>query len=137
MTQIKDDGGFDVSVVGCRQWSQTVRYLRARMYMHYTWVSMYLRTHGGTEAWAELGNDGDGGDGETGDDEMIDLKPGYIPEASCGHETKMVYLLERMGQDRASDIGWQVSEWRLSEVGRLRWAKAVWVRLRLNVVCSM
>lgn len=65
---------------------------------------------------------------------MIDLKPGYSPENNCGLETQMMYLLEQMGQDRASDIGWQVSEWRLFEVGRLRRAKAVWVQLRLNVV---
>lgn len=71
--------------------------------------------------------------GRQGEDGMIDLKLGYL-ESSCGLETRIVYLLERMGQDRASDIGWQVSEWRLSEVGRLRWAKVVWVQLRLKVV---
>lgn len=110
----------------------------ARQDVHTLYLGKHVFTYPRRDRGAGgAGDDGDGGDGETGEDEMIDLKPGYIPEASCGHETQMVYLLERMGQDRASDIGWQVSEWRLSEVGRLRWAKAVWVQLRLNVVCSM
>lgn len=75
---------------------------------------------------------GDRGQGNRGDG-MIDLKLGYL-RISCGHETRIVYLLEWMGQERASDIGWQVSKWRLSGVGRLRRAKVVWVLVRLKVV---
>ena len=47
------------------------------------------------------------------------VKRGWIDSYFC-HETRLACLKERIEATMAADIGWKVSGWRLSEVGRLR-----------------
>jgi len=47
------------------------------------------------------------------------MKRGWVDGYFC-HETGFVCLKERTEAPAAADIGWEVSGWRLSEVGRLR-----------------